>query len=99
MQQRLSISRSLINDPSILLLDEPYGGLDPSAARLLTSHLKELSQQGRTVVMVTHDLDSGFEVATKAGMLVAGKLVLVESTNGVTPAEFADLYYEKLEAC
>ena len=99
MQQRLSISRALINDPSILLLDEPYGGLDPSASRMLTSQLQELRQQGRTIVMVTHDLERGLEVATSAGMLVAGKLVFMQSTNEVTPCEFASRYHELMEAC
>jgi heme exporter protein A len=99
MQQRLSISRALINNPSILLLDEPYGGLDPSAAKMLTSQLKELRQQGRTIVMVTHDLERGLEVATRAGMLLAGKLVFLERTDQITPIEFASCYYHQLEAC
>ncbi len=97
MQQRLSIARSLLNEPSLLLLDEPYGGLDPSASAMLTSHLKELRDQARTIIMVTHDLTRGLEVASKVGILSRGKLVFLQNTDGINPENLSDHYHRHLE--
>jgi len=54
-QQRVCISRALINDPSIILADEPTGNLDANNEELVLRQLRELHRQGRTIVMVTHD--------------------------------------------
>jgi len=55
MQQRLSIARALIHDPDIIFLDEPYTGLDQHASNILTSILKNLFSNKKTIIMVTHD--------------------------------------------
>lgn len=54
-QQRLSIARALINDPEIILADEPTGNLDPETSRGIMKLLKSLSEAGRAVLMATHD--------------------------------------------
>lgn len=74
MQQRLSIARSLIHDPSILLMDEPYTGLDEMAKSLLSSILKELSLQKRTIFLITHDFDQGLELSHQVLILVRGRI-------------------------
>jgi len=54
MQQRLSIARSLLHDPEVLLLDEPYTGLDKQAAQFLDKRLQDLHQQGKTIFLAAH---------------------------------------------
>ena len=56
MQQRLAIGRAVIHDPQVLLLDEPYTGLDQDASAMLDGVLRQVTGQGRTVVMTSHDL-------------------------------------------
>jgi len=73
MRQRLALARALLHDPAVVLLDEPYTGLDPSAAAVLRDVLSELRDGMRTVVMVTHNLREGLELATRVAIQVAGR--------------------------
>jgi heme exporter protein A len=73
MRQRLSLARALLHDPDVVFLDEPYTGLDPSAAGVLRDVLAELTDGRRTVVMVTHNLKEGLELATRVAIQVAGR--------------------------
>ncbi len=73
MQQRLAIARALVTDPEIVLLDEPYSGLDPHAVELMDGLIARV-RDGRTFVMVSHDLEKGFDMCTHA--LVMALLVL-----------------------
>ena len=54
-QQRVALARMLANDPAVILADEPTGNLDPEPSRQIIDHLEEFNQEGRTIVMVTHD--------------------------------------------
>jgi heme exporter protein A len=75
MQQRLSIARAVLHDPEILLLDEPYTGLDQDASSMLDDVLKQIAAQGRTVVMTSHDLARAAELGTRFDVLSRGKIV------------------------
>jgi len=98
MQQRLTIARALVNDPSLLLLDEPYTGLDEHAANMLRLQLEELHNRDRTIVMVTHNLRRGFESATKLGILAGGRLRYLADKSAVDLTCLEELYFQHLEA-
>ncbi len=97
MKRRLTIARSLINDPSILLLDEPTTGLDPQARHLLWDRLYRLKQQGVTLVLTTHYMDEAEQlcdrlvVMDKARIVAEGsplQLIQRYSTREVTELRF-----------
>ena len=98
MQQRLSIARALVNDPELLLLDEPYTGLDEYAASVLRDQLQLLHDRKRTIIMVTHNLRRGMESATRLGILTRGKLAFLQQKDDIDPTSFEALYFKHLEA-
>jgi len=75
MQQRVGIARALLHDPSLILLDEPYTGLDAKAAQTLDDLLDEAAEAGKTVVLTSHDLQQGLRSATRAVILDKGSIV------------------------
>ena len=93
MQQRLAIARATVHDPDLLLLDEPYTGLDQQAAHRLTEALERAGRRDRTVVMTTHDISRGLAMADRAALLIKGKLV-EEKSAPLDPAEFERRYLE-----
>jgi ABC-type multidrug transport system ATPase subunit len=74
MAQRLSIARARVHDPPVLLLDEPYTGLDRRAADRLTARLADLASAGHTLVLVTHDIVQAGALADAVAVLVGGRL-------------------------
>ncbi len=94
MSQRLSIARALVNDPSLVLLDEPFSGLDQYASAILTEQLHSLRNRERTVIMVTHNLDRGLEIATKVGVLAGGHLAYLEECRNIDRMVFEESYPE-----
>jgi lipooligosaccharide transport system ATP-binding protein len=75
MKRRLTIARSLINDPSILLLDEPTTGLDPQARHLLWERLYRLKQRGVTLVLTTHYMDEAEQLCDRLVVMDKGRIV------------------------
>jgi heme exporter protein A len=97
MRQRLSLARALLHDPELVLLDEPYTGLDPAAAAVLRNVLDELGDTRRTIVMVTHNLTEGLALATRVAIQVAGRLAWEASAQDVERSGFERLYHEVVE--
>ena len=75
MKRRLTIARSLINEPSILLLDEPTTGLDPQARHLLWDRLYRLKQRGVTLVLTTHYMDEAEQLCDRLVVMDKAKIV------------------------
>ena len=75
LHQRLGIARVVLHDPSLILLDEPYTGLDANAVEILNELLDEASRAGKTIILTTHDLDQGLRGATRAAIIDKGKVV------------------------
>jgi heme exporter protein A len=75
MQQRLAIARAVLHNPEILLLDEPFTGLDLEAAELLGQWLKNFVESQKTVIMATHDLEQGLEGAGRWAIVDHGKIM------------------------
>jgi len=88
LQQRLAIARALLHDPSVVLLDEPFTGLDPRASDRLEELLRQIKNGQRTVVMTIHDLDRGWALCDRALVIARGKLVYEAYTREVDAATF-----------
>lgn len=94
MVQRLAIARAILHDPDVMLLDEPYTGLDLQAADMLRSVLQELAASDRTVILTTHNLEQGLEMCDRAAILNRGKMVWQGSRDSVDLASMRKIYRE-----
>ena len=82
MRQRLALERALLHDPRLLLLDEPFTGLDDASVAALVDRLKERRAAGRIVVVVTHDLDVAEVLLDRVAVLKDGRLIATEDARG-----------------
>jgi heme exporter protein A len=96
MQQRLSLARALLHDPAVLLLDEPYTGLDQQAAEVLREVLAALVGRASTVLMTTHNLERGLELCDRAAILVNGRIVHQADRSDLDVASFQEAYSHHL---
>jgi len=78
MRQRLALERALLHKPRLLLLDEPFTGLDDASTVALTERLRELRTAGCITLVATHDLDIAEVVLDRAVILQDGKLIATE---------------------
>lgn len=74
MRQRLAVARAFLHNPSLLLLDEPFTALDDRAIAVLQGLLKTALEEGRTIIMSTHQLREALELATDVALINRGKL-------------------------
>jgi heme exporter protein A len=94
MRQRLAIARALIHDPALVLLDEPYTGLDQHASSMLRSLLDQVRGRGRSVVMVTHQLAEGLRLSNRIAIMARGRIVLERPTDGLSREELERIYHD-----
>jgi lipooligosaccharide transport system ATP-binding protein len=87
MKRRLILARALINNPSLLILDEPTIGLDPQARHLIWERLRLLQAQGNTIVLTTHYLDEAARLCDRLVIMDHGKILVLGS-----PAELVKQY-------
>jgi ABC-type multidrug transport system ATPase subunit len=92
MQQRVSIARAIIHNPSILFLDEPEVGLDPQAVIMLRDVLESVNTQERTILMTTHNLRQGIEMGDRVVILDKGEIVYQASRGDIDTANFHEIY-------
>jgi len=75
MQQRLLLAQALLHDPDILIMDEPYSGLDPVGISEMRDYIKELHGAGKTIFLTSHLIAEAEKVAARAGILKNGRIV------------------------
>ena len=75
MKRRLTLARALVNDPDLLILDEPTTGLDPQARHLIWERLKQLLQQGKTVLLTTHFMDEAERLCHRLAIMDNGRFI------------------------
>ena len=97
MRQRLGLARTLLHDPELVLLDEPYTGLDAHAAAVLRGVLEALRDGRRTVVLVTHNLTQGLELADRAAIQVRGRFAWSGATREIVARDFEVFYQEVVD--
>jgi lipooligosaccharide transport system ATP-binding protein len=83
MRRRLSLGRALVNDPDLLLLDEPTTGLDPQARHLMWERLQNLLQQGKSILLTTHFMDEAERLCDRLLVLDHGRAIAVGTPRGL----------------
>jgi heme exporter protein A len=96
LQQRVSIARAFVHSPRLVLLDEPYTGLDAVGAAALTESLVALKSAGAALMLVTHHLEEGLALATQVAIMRAGRFVRCESRQAIDAAAYAGAYRDLL---
>lgn len=99
MRQKLSFASCFLHKPKIVIVDEPWVGLDPKNIRFVKDYLKEKTRNGLTVLMSTHTLSIAEEVADRIGIINRGNLLNVGSVSDIlqlseTPGSLEDIFLE-----
>jgi ABC-type multidrug transport system ATPase subunit len=92
LAQRAAVARALIHEPRVLLLDEPFTGLDRVSAEELAGLVRAFAGEGRATLLVTHNVDEGTDLATDIGILRAGRLVELGPRAGRSAAQVTETY-------
>ncbi|RFP64319.1 ATP-binding cassette domain-containing protein [Hymenobacter lapidiphilus] len=96
MRQKVGIAVALAKNADVLLMDEPTSGLDPKATQEFTDLVRGLGQQGKTVLMATHDIFNAVQVGTQVGIMRQGELTTVLPTAQITAPELQELYLQTI---
>ncbi len=86
MKRRLTLARAQINDPELLILDEPTTGLDPQARHLIWDGLRQLMKQGKTILLTTHFMDEAERLATRLAVIDHGTMIATDTPRALIAA-------------
>ncbi|MEM8857901.1 MAG: heme ABC exporter ATP-binding protein CcmA [Chloroflexota bacterium] len=98
MMQRLAIARATLHNPEVLLLDEPYTGLDQPAVAILDALLDQQHAAGRTILMITHDFVNGLSQCERVVVLNKGKIAAEIDRSAVSTGELIEQYKDITQA-
>lgn len=91
MKRRLLLARSVINEPEVLILDEPTTGLDPHSRRAVWGHLEQLKAEGATLILTTHYMEEAERICDRVAIMDSGRIVTVESPANLSAQYGGDL--------
>ena len=95
MKQRLAIAKAFLHKPKLLLLDEPYAGLDPQGVAVLNALIAELDE-GVSIILISHSPEASYDFADELLVLQEGEKVLYESSSQLSKEEFLDRYKQAI---
>jgi lipooligosaccharide transport system ATP-binding protein len=102
MKRRLTLARALVNDPELLVLDEPTTGLDPQARHLIWDGLRQLLTQGKTILLTTHFMDEAERLCTRVAVIDHGRMIANDSPRALIAAhvepEVIEVYGDEARA-
>ena len=94
LQQRAAIARTIIHNPEIIFLDEPFTGLDQQAAQKFRLLLDKLQPGLRTMVMISHNIQQGLEMSQEVAIIVRGRIAYQAESSQLTKIDFEQLHSE-----
>jgi heme ABC exporter ATP-binding subunit CcmA len=97
MKQRAAVARAILHDPPVLLLDEPFTGLDYKAWGILTDILNKFHGQGKTILLITHNVELGHRIGERLTVLVNGKIANDCKKADVGIENFKEEYHNLME--
>lgn len=96
MRQKVGIAIALAKNADVIFMDEPTSGLDPKATADFTAICKELSAEGKTIFMATHDLFNAVNLGSRIGIMKQGRLVHTLETSVISAGELQQIYLETI---
>jgi len=97
MQQRLALARAILHDPDILILDEPFSGLDESGIEIFTEYIESIRTKNKSAILVSHNLEIGYHLSDKLYILSRGKIGFSAKKTDVSYGEYHAQYRRLLE--
>jgi len=89
-RQRLSVALGLVNDPEIVFLDEPTAGLDPQARRALWDTVRDLSSEGRTIILTTHYMEEAEQLCGRVAIMDHGRIITLDTPKNLVSSVAAE---------
>ena len=96
MRQKVGIAIALAKHADVILMDEPTSGLDPRATEEFSRIVRQLGDEGRSVLIATHDIFNAVQIATRIGIMKEGKLVEIVEAGSISPEALQSLYLETI---